>query len=140
MVASGFVWALSCTPANATAVAGSWGVYAGPKACLDYRADWGVYVTGCNGSTYQTWYFDPDVPKTALRQRASGLCLTVRSGGPVMRACNASDPAAFWHVAGPNLAINNDYYPFNCLGRQTNDRVNLAICTGGESQVWYMWP
>jgi hypothetical protein len=118
---------------------GSFGNFAGPKACLDYRSDWGVYVTTCNSGYYQAWNYDPDVPKTALRQRATGLCLTVRSGQPAMRACNASDPAAFWHVTdgSTGLAIRNDYYPSKCLGRMTNDRVNLPTCSSGESQRWY---
>ncbi|MFG2603201.1 ricin-type beta-trefoil lectin domain protein [Streptomyces sp. NPDC048514] len=141
VVASGIALALSCTPANAAATAGSFGNFAGPKACLDYRSDYGVYVTTCNYGYYQEWYYDPEVPKTALRQRATGLCLTVRSGQPAMRSCSASDPAAFWHVeSSTTLAIRNDYYPFSCLGRMKNDRVNLPSCSGGDSQRWYPWP
>ncbi|MFI9772428.1 ricin-type beta-trefoil lectin domain protein [Streptomyces sp. NPDC052415] len=69
------------------------------------------YVTGCNGGYYQKWYYDPSV-MTALRQRATDLCLTVRSGQPVMRSCSASASAAFWHVESDlSPAIRNN--PFH---------------------------
>lgn len=107
--------------------------------CLDYRSDpgFGVYLTDCNGGGYQTWYWDDALDYTALRQKATGLCLTVRSGLLAMKPCLAGDKAAYWSVqlyAEGAMILNKATE--TCLARNTLDRVQLSFCTGGTSQRW----
>lgn len=109
--------------------------------CLDYRADFGPYVTGCNYGGYQTWYWDNATASTALRQKGTGLCLTARNGLIAMKPCLADDAAAYWYVAmegGSGLMMKN-VVTQTCVARNTLDRVQLSTCTGGPSQRWAAW-
>jgi hypothetical protein len=127
-------------PASATAVTNRFQNYAGSQACLDFRADYGLYVFGCNYSDYQKWHWDNDLEYTALRQKATGLCLTVRNDQPTMKPCLAADQAAYWQVGsdypyGGRLIQNSVTH--KCLARMANNLINTATCTGGESQRWW---
>lgn len=106
--------------------------------CLDYRADFGPYVTDCNYGGYQTWYWDYSITYTALRQKATGLCLTARSGLIAMKPCLADDEAAYWSVQGDSLLgyLIKNSVTRTCVARNTSDRVHLSTCTGGPSQRW----
>lgn len=110
--------------------------------CLDFRADpgFGVYVTGCNWGGYQTWYWDDGLDYTALRQKATGLCLTARSGLIAMKPCLADDRAAYWSVqVDAEGALIKNSVTHTCVARNTSDRVQLSTCTGGPSQRWGVW-
>jgi hypothetical protein len=109
--------------------------------CLDYRADFGPYVTDCNKGAYQTWYWDYSITYTALRQKATGLCLTARNGLIAMKPCLADDEAAYWSVQGDSISgrLIKNSVTNTCLARNTSDRVRLSTCTGGPSQRWAPW-
>ncbi|MEU9056675.1 ricin-type beta-trefoil lectin domain protein [Streptomyces sp. NPDC048384] len=71
-----------------------------------------------------------------MRQVATRLCLTVPNDQPVMKPCAAADRAAYWRVDSRMGQIKINLTK-KCLARMTNDRVNTAACTGGDSQLWY---
>ncbi|MDQ0605496.1 hypothetical protein QF037_009929 [Streptomyces canus] len=104
--------------------------------CLDYRADFGPYVTGCNYGGYQTWYWDTGTAFTALRQKGTGLCLTARNGLIAMKPCSADDTAAYWKMEGDSSLMIKNVVTLTCVARNTLDRVQLSTCTGGPSQRW----
>ncbi|WP_273634089.1 RICIN domain-containing protein [Streptomyces muensis] len=138
----GLAVGLSSTPASAIPQRTSFENQAPEGSCLDFRADYGPYVFGCNGTTYQQWYWDDDYEVTALRQRATGLCLTLRNGQLTMKNCLADDAAAMWfidtssHSAGATIT---NYVSRKCLARTANNLVTTATCTGGNSQRWVWW-
>ncbi|MGW6145756.1 hypothetical protein, partial [Streptomyces sp. NPDC055140] len=80
--------------------------------CLDFRADYGPYVTRCNEGAYQTWLMNDTIGQLSeMRQNVGDrLCLVVRNGQATMKPCSSSDPAALWNAyfttAGFEL-INN---------------------------------
>ncbi|MFF1324121.1 ricin-type beta-trefoil lectin domain protein [Streptomyces chartreusis] len=111
--------------------------------CLDYRADYGPYTTGCNGGAYQTWLMTTQLETlTEIRQNVGDrLCLVARNGKPTMRQCLADDPAALWTVH--NIGARAGYQVINnatktCLvaGSGTIHRVTLNTCEGGLSRLW----
>ncbi|MFJ2605667.1 RICIN domain-containing protein [Streptomyces sp. NPDC091279] len=133
---------LSGTPASAASATNRFENQAEHLKCLDYRADWGVYVTGCNSGAYQKWTWNNTSGRaTALRQVATRACLTVRGGKVAMKPCASADRAALWKVvrssAGAQIKNNANG---TCLGRMANDHVNVARCTGGTSQRWKILP
>ncbi|WP_177181523.1 RICIN domain-containing protein [Streptomyces sp. TLI_105] len=139
--AVGMTIGLNATSASAAAAKSVFEGMPDTGKCLDYRADYGPYVTGCNYGDYQTWYWDNSLPKTALRQKATGLCLTARNGLIAMKQCLADDQAAYWSVqkdATVGALIKNSVTN-TCLARNANDRVQLSTCTGGPSQRWRDW-
>jgi len=135
-------WGLGTTPANAASEYVHFRNVA-MKECLDYRADYGPYATGCNGGAYQTWLINKTaVQLSELRQNAGDrLCLVARNGLATMKPCSSSDPAALW-VLAPTTAgfelINN--VTDTCLGEGLGDvhKVQLVKCTGGNSQQWQL--
>ncbi|MFJ7266319.1 RICIN domain-containing protein [Streptomyces sp. NPDC099050] len=130
---------LSGAPASAAPSSSAFQDRSATPKCLDFRADFGPYVTRCNYDAYQVGYWDDNaIAHTALRQRATELCLTLRNGQPAMKACSAADRAALWAVDDTSTAgalIKNEVSG-TCLARTTTDRVNAATCTGGPSQWW----
>ncbi|MGA5194509.1 RICIN domain-containing protein [Streptomyces exfoliatus] len=140
--AAGMMIGLNAPPASAAGARGMFEAMPSTWKCLDYRADYGPYVTTCNGGSYQTWDWADDYGVwTSVRQEATGLCLTARNGLIAMKPCLGGDLAAFW-------SIDNDYYlgalikntvTKTCLARNTADRVQLSTCTGGPSQRWKPW-
>ncbi|MEV6954192.1 RICIN domain-containing protein [Streptomyces sp. NPDC051183] len=129
---------LSSTPASATPSSSAFQDRSSPAKCLDFRADFGPYVTTCNYDSYQVWYWDNAIAHTALRQRATKLCLTLRNGQPTMKPCAAADQAALWAVDDTSTAgaLIKNKVSGRCLARMENDRVNATTCTGGASQRW----
>ncbi|MEU8794343.1 ricin-type beta-trefoil lectin domain protein [Streptomyces sp. NPDC048643] len=136
-------WALGTAPANAAPAY----YHLQNKAtndCLDFRADYGPYATGCNEGPYQTWLMNDTIGRLSeMRQNAgSRLCLVARSGQATMKPCSSSDPAALWNAyfttAGFQL-INN--VTKTCLGEGSGDvrHVTLVRCTGGNSQQWTLY-
>lgn len=138
----GLAVGLSGTSANATPRNSSFQNRAEPSwRCLDFRADYGPYVFGCNHTTYQQWYWNDDLEYKALRQKATGLCLVSRNGQATMKPCNAADDAALWlfdDESSSAVMIRNAVSNL-CLARMANDRVNTTKCTGGPSQRWTVW-
>lgn len=100
---------------------------ASPK-CRDFRADFGPYVTTYNYDAYQDWYWDNAIAHTALRQRATKLCLTLRNGQPTMKPCSAADQAALWAIDDTSTAgaLIKDKVSGTCRARRSNDRRSLA--------------
>ncbi|MZD08928.1 hypothetical protein GTW43_28200 [Streptomyces sp. SID5785] len=109
--------------------------------CLDFRADYGPYVFGCNHTTYQQWYWNDELEFKALRQKATGLCLVSRNARPVMKPCNAQDDAALWLFMdeSSSAVLLKNAVSHLCLARMSDDRVNTTKCTGGPSQRWTVW-
>ncbi|MFJ2398799.1 ricin-type beta-trefoil lectin domain protein [Streptomyces sp. NPDC087843] len=113
------------------------------EECLDYRADYGPYTTGCNGGAYQTWLMTTQYETlTEIRQNVGDrLCLVARNGQPTMRKCLADDPAALWTVhyigarAGEQV-INNATKTCLVAGSGTIHHVTLNTCDGGLSRLW----
>ncbi|MFG2721520.1 ricin-type beta-trefoil lectin domain protein [Streptomyces sp. NPDC048416] len=138
VAAAGMTAGLSVTPAGAAASTSTFEGMPNTGKCLDYRADYGPYVFGCNYGDYQSWYWDNSIAYTALRQRATGLCLTARNGLIAMKQCLADDAAALWSVQKDDTvgALIKNSVTHTCLARNTNDRVQLSTCTGGPSQRW----
>lgn len=139
-------WALGTAPANAATASMTYRhleSYADTGECLDYRADYGPYTTGCNQGPYQTWLMATD-PETAgeLRQDAGDrLCLVARNGIPVMRTCLAGDQAALWtlhSVVGLGYQLVNKATG-TCLvaGSGAIHHVSLGVCSTGGSRQWY---
>jgi hypothetical protein len=132
---------LSSTPANAVVLELHL-QNAATYECLDYRADYGPYATGCNESAYQTWIINVGSMPTAMRQVATRLCLVARNGQATMKQCLADDPAALWTTvstaAGYQL-VNN--VTGTCLGEGSGSihHVSLVACTGGNSQQWSLY-
>ncbi|MCX4538145.1 RICIN domain-containing protein (plasmid) [Streptomyces sp. NBC_00841] len=133
----GLTVGLGSTPASAEPVITSFANYAGAMACLDFRADYGPYVFGCNHTDYQMWYWAEGDEYTALRQKATKLCLTVRNDQPTMKPCAAADQAAVWQISSSNPRLIQNSATHKCLARMANDRLNTTTCTGGESQRWW---
>lgn len=106
------------------------------RGCLDFRADYGPYVFNCNHTSYQRWYWNDDYEYTALRQKATGLCLTLRNGQLTMKPCSAADDAAMWQIDETEPRLIRNRVSRKCLARTPNDRVSTATCTGGDSQRW----
>ncbi|MES4892435.1 ricin-type beta-trefoil lectin domain protein [Streptomyces sp. NPDC096012] len=133
-------WGLGAVPANASS--GYWHLRNRATGdCLDFRADYGPYATGCNEGAYQTWLMNDAIGQLSeLRQKAGDrLCLVARDGQAVMRACSSGDPAALWDVkvsAAGLRFVNN--VTGTCLGEGSGDvrHVTLVTCTGGDSQQW----
>jgi hypothetical protein len=133
-------WGLGTAPANASS--GYWHLQnAATGDCLDYRADYGPYATGCNEGAYQTWLMNNTIGELSeLRQNAGDrLCLVARNGQATMKPCLSSDPAALWDVyptVAGNELINN--VTKTCLGEGSGAiaHVTLVTCTGGNSQQW----
>lgn len=139
--AAGMMIGLNAPPASAAAARGMFEAMPSTWKCLDYRADYGPYVTTCNWGAYQTWYWDDELTYTALRQKATGLCLTARNGLIAMKPCLADDLAAYWSVdydVDLGALVKNSVTK-TCLARNTADRVQLSTCTGGPSQRWAPW-
>ncbi|MFI6730531.1 RICIN domain-containing protein [Streptomyces sp. R-74717] len=137
----GLAVGLSNTPASAVPRSSVFVNQAQPVKCLDFRADYGPYTFGCNYGDYQTWYWNDDYEYTALRQKATGLCLTLRNGQLTMKPCAAADQAAFWNVTNsPSGALIKNAVSHKCLARTAtvNDLVSTATCTGGSSQRWFI--
>lgn len=143
--AAALCWGLGTAPAQAAGMAYQ---HVGSAAynledCLDYRADYGPYTTGCNGGAYQTWLMvDALETLTEIRQNVGDkLCLVARNGQPTMRQCLANDPAALWTVhsidarAGFQL-INNATKTCLVAGSGTIRHVHLDTCDGGLSRLW----
>ncbi|WP_329449450.1 ricin-type beta-trefoil lectin domain protein [Streptomyces sp. NBC_01724] len=138
-------WGLGTAPAQAAGMAYQ---HVGSAAydlddCLDYRADYGPYTTGCNGGAYQTWLMvDALETLTEIRQNVGDkLCLVARNGKPTMRQCLADDPAALWTVhnidaRGGYQLINNATKTCLVAGSGTIHRVTLNTCEGGLSRLW----
>lgn len=140
VAAAGMMTGLNAPPASAAAARSAFEAMPSTSKCLDYRADFGPYVTGCNWGGYQTWYWDDGISYTALRQKATGLCLTARNGLIAMKPCLADDSAAYWSVdVDLEGALIKNSVTHTCLARNTNDRVQLSTCTGGPSQRWGVW-
>lgn len=135
-------WGLSSTPANAaSAYVHFQNVATGD--CLDYRADYGPYATGCNGGAYQTWLINNTAFELSeLRQNAGDrLCMVARNGLATMKPCSSSDKAALWVLAPTTTGfelINN--VTNTCLGEGSGSPalVQLVRCTGGNSQQWQL--
>lgn len=111
-----------------------------PK-CLDFRADVGPYVTDCNWGDYQQWYWNGTSQFTAFRQKATRLCLTLRSTGLTMKPCAADDLQQQWRLGEYDplngFAIYHRTFQGQCLARQANNHVGVAAsCTQGPSQRW----
>ncbi|MGW7426052.1 RICIN domain-containing protein [Streptomyces sp. NPDC054813] len=133
-------WAVGTAPANAAPV-----YYhvqnVATDDCLDFRADYGPYATGCNGGLYQTWLMNDTIGRLSEMRQNVGerLCLVARNGQATMKPCSSSDPAALWDAyfttAGFEL-INN--VTKTCLGEGSGAvrHVTLVKCTGGNSQQW----
>lgn len=135
----GLALGLSSSPASAAPVTTRFISYAGDRACLDFNADWGVWVFNCNWGDYQNWHWNDDDEYTALRQVATKLCLTLRNGLVTMKPCAAADQAALWQItsyADPAGRMIQNSVNHQCLARMANARVNTAPCTGGASQRW----
>ncbi|MEU9151298.1 ricin-type beta-trefoil lectin domain protein [Streptomyces sp. NPDC048417] len=137
-------WGLGTTPANASS--SYWHLQnVATNECLDFRADYGPYATGCNEGAYQTWLMNDAIGELSeMRQNVGArLCLVARNGQATMKPCSSSDPAALWDVyvtvAGFEL-INN--VTKTCLGEGSGDvhHVTLVKCTGGKSQQWRAYP
>ncbi|MFE7276457.1 ricin-type beta-trefoil lectin domain protein [Streptomyces sp. NPDC057623] len=133
-------WALGTAPANASS--SYWHLQnAATGHCLDYRADYGPYATGCNEGAYQTWLMNDAIGElSALRQKAGDrLCLVARNGQATMKPCSSSDPAALWdvHATAAGLQLINNVTK-TCLGEGSGSiaHVTLVRCTGGDSQQW----
>lgn len=140
VAAAGMMMGLNAPPASAAAARSAFEGMPNTYKCLDYRADVGPYVTDCNFGGYQTWYWDDGRNYTALRQKATGLCLTARNGLIAMKPCLADDAAAYWSVqVGAEGALIKNSATQTCLARNTLDRVQLSTCTGGTSQRWAVW-
>jgi hypothetical protein len=135
---AGMAIGLNATSASAAAARSTFEGMPYSGKCLDYRADYGPYVFGCNNGDYQTWYWDDSIAYTALRQKATGSCLTARNGLIAMKPCLADDAAAYWSVQKNDTlgALIKNSVTGTCLARNTNDRVQLSTCTGGPSQRW----
>ncbi|MEV6840536.1 RICIN domain-containing protein [Streptomyces sp. NPDC051133] len=132
---------LSSGPANAASVTTRFENQVEPLKCLDFRADRGVYVTGCNSGDYQKWIWSRTPDFTALRQVATRLCLTLRNGQVTMKPCAAADKAALWSVIEtPNGTQLVNSVSGTCLARLANDNVHVARCTFGDSQRWLVLP
>lgn len=143
--AAALCWGLSTAPAQAAGMAY---MQVGSAAynldeCLDYRADYGPYTTGCNGGAYQTWLMvDAYETPTEIRQNVGDkLCLVARSGQPTMKPCLADDPAALWtvhsiDVPGGQQLINNATHTCLVAGSGTIHRVSLNTCGSGLSRLW----
>ncbi|WP_030186681.1 RICIN domain-containing protein [Streptomyces sp. NRRL S-813] len=129
---------LNVPSANAAATRSAFQATPYTAGCLDYNADYGPYVIQCNWGDYQTWYNDDALAYTALRQKATGLCLTARNGLLAMKPCLADDPAAYWRVTKDNwlVAQIKNSVTGTCLARNKFNRVQLSVCTGGDSQRW----
>lgn len=129
---------LGGAPASAVASSSAFQDRSSSAKCLDFRADLGPYVTTCNYDDYQVWYWDNAIAHTALRQRASKPCLTLRNGQPTMKSCAAADQAALWAIDDTSAAgaLIKNKVSGTCLARTANDRVNATTCTGGASQRW----
>jgi hypothetical protein len=108
--------------------------------CLDFRADYGPYVTGCNTGDYQKWSWTTGAGfMTPLRQVATRLCLGLRYGQLKMLQCVAGDQEQGWYVrytAGSSIPIIVNAYNDKCLAQGAERRVSVATCTGGNSQRW----
>ncbi|GAB7035750.1 RICIN domain-containing protein [Streptomyces sp. NPDC021749] len=127
---------LSSTPASATPRTTGFRNQSTGKPCLDFRADYGPYVFYCNRTAYQRWHWDDDYEYTALRQVATGLCLTLRNNRLTMKPCAAADKAALWQIDETDPRLIRNGVSHRCLARMANDRVSTARCTGGKSQRW----
>ncbi|KJK38264.1 hypothetical protein UK15_18650 [Streptomyces variegatus] len=143
--AVGLAVSLNTTPAGAIPRSTFFESAMPDRLCLDYRADYGPYAFGCNKTAYQWWYWDDDYEVTALRQKATRLCLTLRNGVLTMKPCNADDDAAMWFVSsdpGAGSTIMNAVSR-KCLARMPYDGkkhpVSTSTCTGGPSQRWHWW-
>jgi hypothetical protein len=133
---------LSSAPANAVPTTTLFENQAPGGWCLDYRADYGPYVFGCNNGDYQRWHWDDDVEVTALRQVATRLCLTLRNDQLTMKPCAAADTAATWFItnwSSSSGALIQNYVSRKCLARNSQNLVTTAPCTGGPSQRWSRW-
>ncbi|SDO90277.1 Ricin-type beta-trefoil lectin domain-containing protein [Streptomyces sp. cf386] len=141
VAAVGMTIGLNVTPASAAASTSAFEGMPDTGNCLDFRADFGPYVTDCNYGDYQSWYWDNGIAYTALRQKATGLCLTARNGLIAMKECQAADDAAYWSVQKNDTvgALIKNSVTGTCLARNANDRVQLSTCTGGPSQRWWIW-
>ncbi|MFB8273514.1 RICIN domain-containing protein [Streptomyces sp. NPDC055955] len=135
----GLAVGLGSTPASAAPGISTFENKAAPaRNCLDFRADYGPYVFGCNFTSYQKWYWNDEFEYTALRQKATGLCLVSRNGQATMKPCSAADDAALWTITPNEVdgATIKNAVSHKCLARMANDRVNTTTCTGGKSQRW----
>lgn len=131
------VGGLSSAPADAVPrTSGFRNQAADHRGCLDFRADYGPYIFNCNHTSYQRWYWNDDYEYTALRQQATGLCLTLRNGQLTMKPCSAADDAAMWQIDETQPRLIRNLVSRKCLARTANDRVSTATCTGGDSQRW----
>jgi hypothetical protein len=140
VAAVGVTIGLNVTPASARTYVSAFESVDTQK-CLDYRSDWGYpYLTDCNWGNYQRWYWTSGITYTALRQQATGLCLTARNGRSEMKPCRADDAAAYWSVqdSPAGMLIKNSVTK-TCLARDQYDWAKLTTCTGGPSQRWTMW-
>ncbi|MCY0943826.1 RICIN domain-containing protein [Streptomyces antarcticus] len=125
------------TPANAVVVHSRFQNQVG-NLCLDYRADWGPYVTGCNDGPYQKWWYNRDAgPNTALAQDATSKCLGVTNGRTTMSKCRGT--AQQWtlrYTSGSGIPMIVNVATRQCLAQGGNKAVVVAPCTGGNSQRW----
>jgi Ricin-type beta-trefoil lectin domain len=139
--AVGMAIGLNITPANAAAARSAFEGMKDTRKCLDYRADYGPYVLGCNWGDYQTWYWDDSNAYTALRNKATGVCLTARNGLLAAKPCLADDAAAYWRVTKNDVSVAQikNSVTGTCLARNNLDRAQLSDCTGGDSQQWRIW-
>lgn len=130
---------LGTTPASAVAVETSFRNYAAGQ-CLDYRADWGVYVTGCNGGNYQKWRWNTHNAPTPIRQIATGKCLMLLYSIVTLETCNDGEPLQWWWVqpngAGQIPFIKSDYNG-RCVEWVGGRTVGPERCESGNgSQRW----
>ena len=131
---------LGMTPANAAQYMHLQNV--ATHECLDFRADFGPYVTGCNEGAFQTWIMTLGIAATAMRQQATQLCLVARNGQPVMRDCLAGDDAALWEmISTPVGSEVRNKVTRTCLvaGSGSIHHVSLGECTGGDSRQWTLY-
>ncbi|GHE99170.1 hypothetical protein GCM10014715_64230 [Streptomyces spiralis] len=80
----------------------------------------------------------PHTPERRPGRPTTGLCLTARNGLLAMKPCLADDPAAYWRVTKDNwlVAQIKNSVTGTCLARNKFNRVQLSVCTGGDSQRW----
>ncbi|MGW5276924.1 ricin-type beta-trefoil lectin domain protein [Streptomyces sp. NPDC004044] len=142
--AAALCWGLGTAPAQAGMDYQHVYSVADAGECLDYRADYGPYTTGCNDGAYQTWLMTTELETlTELRQNVGDkLCLVARNGQPTMRQCLADDPAALWTVHSIGIAtgfqvINNATKTCLVAGSGTIHHVHLNTCDGGRSRLWW---
>ncbi|MET9686326.1 RICIN domain-containing protein [Streptomyces coeruleorubidus] len=139
--AAALVWGLGTAPASARSdYFASKNIATG--RCLDYRSDYGIYATGCNGGAYQAWLMDETASLSKVQQKATGLCLVARNGQAVMRTCVDGDPAAVWQLKETSvgtLMVNNVTKTCLAEGSDSYHHVNLSSCTGGSSQQWLIY-